>query len=630
MNLDPTDRAAVFSRHGAIRQWLPDVSAATAASLGASATTWPRWLTQAVVVCTLALAAAPALATSAEERRALAEIKRAQRAAEIDARREAAQERKEQGQARREDKREAAAEKREQKQADKEVWCDKFYAWATNHDGVPPEVVQARFGGGTRLPPEVARIRGEAWALQDDRARSLLGKSFDELTEQDFDDLSRRGSCSFGVAGRQSRPLVSADVFTRAQHPQFKADVGRDLSVIRKAQADAKAAAAELGALAVNAAGAQRYEALATAEVNLRPMLGEAQRAVLTAALDEAGSRVLVPGLAERARSAMAGSAGLDGLTTLMKLKRDLADRKFKGGAPALTPVVAELNANLQRLVGEVVLTERKRLDALGSGTEALERGVSWHRDYEKRIAPHAAEFAELRSLQGEFQERRARTLQTVRAELTTQIGRSPTSAELEQWVSRYLPLASDAQSPAGAELMAKVEQRRELFERNRVLGRAPADTSRTAPSPSPTPERGGQASNQSRGEPSEEDIYEAVNAQFAAANASAAAAAESCNSGGAKNDPLLAMRCLAMAGAVGPGSGGTIRPVAFRLTRLQKVGCAPASGQAGYMCDYVAGFEGNGTLPPSMAAIVRNGSLTQARFIRLGGGWQMLASNNR
>jgi hypothetical protein len=573
----------------------------------------------AVAVGLVMLAAAPAAAApSAEERRIEAELKRAQRAAEIESRRQESRERAEQRKAERDQQRDAAAEKREQKLADKEAWCETFHAWAINHDDVPPEVVQARFSGGLRLAPEVARIRTEAWALQDDRARRLLGKTFEELSEEDFADLSRRGGCRFGPATAQSRPMVSADLFSRAQHPQFKAEMTRDLALIRKARADAKAAESELGTLAPDSAGLRRYEALVSAEATLRPMLAEAQRGALSVALDVASTRVLVPALAERARSAMAGASGLDGLASLTKVKRELTDRRAKGGggADTLAAVVADVNKSLQRLATEVAASERRSLDALGNGAAALERGVQWHREYEQRIAPHTGELAELRALPGEFQERRARALQAARGELSTQISRSASPAELEQVVGRYLPLASDAQSPAGAELMAKVEQRRELFERNRVLGRAPTDTSRPA------------ATSSNRGEPTVEDIYEAVNAQFRGVNANAAAAAESCNSGGARNDALLAMQCLGMAGAAGVGQGGTFRPVAFKLTRLQKVGCAPAVGQAGYMCDYVAGFEGNTQLPPSMDALVRNGSVGQARFIRVGDAWQMLPAN--
>lgn len=544
---------------------------------------------------------------------------------EAEARRQAAQERREQRQADRDARSAANREVREQKAADKEGWCETFRAWATRHDGVPPEVLQARYGGGGALAPEVARIRIDAWAFQDDRLRRLLGKTFEELSNADLGAISRRGTCHFGPATPQSRPLVIGDVFTRAQHPRFQADVRQDLAVIRKTQADAKATSAELASLAGDRAGARRYDQLASTAAALRPMLAEPDRASLKAALDAAGTRVVAPALAERARTGIAGASGIDGLATLMKLRREIGERRLQA---SLGPLQADLSAGLQRVAGEVAADERRRLDGLGSGAVTLERGVQWQHDYQQRIAPYAADFPELRALSAEFEQRRAQAYQAGRTDLVAQVERTQSAAELEQWVSRTT-LPGDAGQPAAAAVLAKVDERRELFERNRVLGRTPTDTSRPAP-PAPEVPVAKAAPRSADGGPNDEQIYQALNDYYKGVNQAARATADRCNKGEAKNDSLLAMQCLAFGGAVGPGSGGTIRPPEFRLTRLERFGCVPASGQPGYVCDYVLGYEGNLNLPPSMGDVLRNGSVSQGRFIAIGSRWQLMPMNHQ
>jgi hypothetical protein len=83
------------------------------------------------------------------------------------------------------------------------------------------------------------------------------------------------------------------------------------------------------------------------------------------------------------------------------------------------------------------------------------------------------------------------------------------------------------------------------------------------------------------------------------------------------------------MTGGVGVGAGGTFQAPSFKLTRVQKIACAPASGQPGYVCDYVLGYESNLKLPPSAQSMLRNGTVSQGRFVRMGGSWQILPSNS-
>jgi hypothetical protein len=116
--------------------------------------------------------------------------------------------------------------------------------------------------------------------------------------------------------------------------------------------------------------------------------------------------------------------------------------------------------------------------------------------------------------LQAEFQERRGTVLHATRGELVAVVGRTRSADELEQWVARALLPASDARVPAGAEVLAQVERRREGFERNQVLGRAPTAPAGDAATV-PPPTRAAPSPTAAAGEPSEENIYQALRDYF-------------------------------------------------------------------------------------------------------------------
>lgn len=81
------------------------------------------------------------------------------------------------------------------------------------------------------------------------------------------------------------------------------------------------------------------------------------------------------------------------------------------------------------------------------------------------------------------------------------------------------------------------------------------------------------------------------------------------------------------MPGAVG-ATGGTGRAT-VQVTRCEKVACEKASGQPGYLCDFVAGLDAQGlTLPPSYAGMLRQGDLGKGRFVETGDGWLFIPTN--
>ena len=84
-------------------------------------------------------------------------------------------------------------------------------------------------------------------------------------------------------------------------------------------------------------------------------------------------------------------------------------------------------------------------------------------------------------------------------------------------------------------------------------------------------------------------------------------------------SDPAAALICLGGA-MMGPSSlGGSVR-----ITHFEKLGCMPASGAPGMVCDYRASVSsGPGRLRgPAVAAIVGPGGIARARFLKTQDTW--------
>jgi hypothetical protein len=87
-------------------------------------------------------------------------------------------------------------------------------------------------------------------------------------------------------------------------------------------------------------------------------------------------------------------------------------------------------------------------------------------------------------------------------------------------------------------------------------------------------------------------------------------------------SDPAAALICLGGA-LMGPGN-----PVgSIRITQFEKLGCTPASGAPGVVCDYrVSLSTGAAALRgPQLAAIVGPGGVARARFVRSKESWEAI-----
>lgn len=127
----------------------------------------------------------------------------------------------------------------------------------------------------------------------------------------------------------------------------------------------------------------------------------------------------------------------------------------------------------------------------------------------------------------------------------------------------------------------------------------------------------------QADGEPTEDDMRQAVVERLNSANAEFQDILRRCERREFQNDPFLAMQCLSIMSA----SGGT-GTLAFTLTHFAKLGCVPAPGQPGYVCDYEIGIDSSSPMMQGAMGRMMSGGIGQGRFVERGDGWIFIEMN--
>ena len=113
---------------------------------------------------------------------------------------------------------------------------------------------------------------------------------------------------------------------------------------------------------------------------------------------------------------------------------------------------------------------------------------------------------------------------------------------------------------------------------------------------------------------------------KFDAINDNLKSQEQACKGGGFKNNPVLALQCLQLCGA----SGGSCN-LSVSLTRFEKIACEKATGEPGYVCDYIMRMSASSpAAQQALATIAPGGSTDQARFLKTAKGWIQLASRRR
>jgi hypothetical protein len=118
--------------------------------------------------------------------------------------------------------------------------------------------------------------------------------------------------------------------------------------------------------------------------------------------------------------------------------------------------------------------------------------------------------------------------------------------------------------------------------------------------------------------EPTEAEMLAVFKNSFDATNSEFSAKQDQCKSGAYKNDPALAMQCLA--GALVTGGSGSLQK---KITGFRKVACSRASGAPGWVCDYIMQMDMAGfNAPPSVKEAITTPTIQHARFVFTSGQW--------
>ncbi len=127
-----------------------------------------------------------------------------------------------------------------------------------------------------------------------------------------------------------------------------------------------------------------------------------------------------------------------------------------------------------------------------------------------------------------------------------------------------------------------------------------------------------------SLGEPTSQDMRDAVQAKIDAYNDSMKQKIAACRNGQYDNNPLMAAQCLAVYAG---GSNGK-SDYMIKITRFKKIGCASAQpvGKSGYNCDYnITLSENTPALLGTLGLTTRSGGTTKGRFVRVEHNWTVI-----
>lgn len=125
-------------------------------------------------------------------------------------------------------------------------------------------------------------------------------------------------------------------------------------------------------------------------------------------------------------------------------------------------------------------------------------------------------------------------------------------------------------------------------------------------------------------GEPSSQEMRDAVQAKLAAYNDTMKQKISACKNGDYQGNPVMAAQCLAVYAG---GSNGK-SDYMIKITKFKKIGCASAQavGKPGYNCDYVLNLsESTPALLGALGITTQSGGTTKGRFVRDENSWTLI-----
>ena len=507
-------------------------------------------------------------------------------------------------------RREAMEAARHQQAAGQQQGCDQLVAWL--NDG-PLGIDVAR-------QTAAEQNRAAMLLIEDGRFSRAFGKTFAQMSSEELKTLTT--GISRCIDQRSPYWNLRGVLYT-ALSPQRQASNLRQYDAAKSATSEVAALTEELRSLQPTEDGYARLNSIRSSSSAMLKTATPSAVQAFNAALAEAQDRVAVPIQTARVRAAVASASGYDGLVQLSQLRGELLPGDRAGARDNLQAV----NARMDELATVLATTERGRIDVLGTGMVGLERGVQWQTEFAQRY--QRFQLRPLADVQRYFGERRVATLAAAGAEFGQAVRRATSTDQLATIQSRYL-LPSDGSSIPGTQMLsALAEQSREIEKRAALgasLDQERKETAAAARTAAPEPKgrstaaapKGTEGGN---GEPTQEAMYDLVRQKYEVEAQRVRELAKRCNSG-RPSDPGDAIICLsnAMAGGVGADQP-------MKITRFEKLGCAPASGKPGYYCEFELAVTGGPTkfMGPITQSLVGGDGLGHARFLRRSGDWVMI-----
>lgn len=325
-------------------------------------------------------------------------------------------------------------------------------------------------------------------------------------------------------------------------------------------------------------------------------------------AVNDAKRRAAAPAMEARLQPLLASAQGFEGLEALEQFASQQANLFASLDGEAGSRYRQQITAKTNALLGGLLAEERSRMDALPSGLPGLERGAAWYQQFQGRFNRRGGPMVQ--ELERTFLLKRSQLLNAAQPELARLIERAKSPEEVSSIMSRFVPLPTDRHSSVGVTLEQLAKTRNDTLERAAVLSGGPTVT-RRSPASSGDP---------AKREPDEGEMYDAVKALLDNYNSGMKNTEASCRAGAYREDPVLALQCLAILGGSG-GQGG----IQVKITSFQRIGCEKASNRPGYICDCRSSLSASGlTLPPSLRGMMQ-GQVSQFRFVWSGERWLAL-----
>ncbi|WP_250494965.1 hypothetical protein [Caballeronia sp. GAWG1-1] len=511
--------------------------------------------------------------------------------------------------------------------------CDDVKTWLTS--GPLPA------GGGGMSAAQSPQSDPAVTALiQDARFAPVFGKTYDQIDPKMLTEYTSKilPHCFSTTGPLASIPPDQKAAATRAMTSfRYNSNL-RLLAQSRAATGGLTELATEAESLKADETGHARLIEIEASAQKILPQAPRAERDEFAKRMTVVEQRVAIPVEDAQTAQAIDNARGYPGMVELAKLYRMQNRPAF---STALTTSrnaeMAKIGVALNQLGTAQEAVERQSIDALGTGLAGLQQGRTWSADFRRRYDG----MERVPSVQETYQyflSRRAQALESSRGEIEQQIRHARSGEEIAQIKSRYL-MDSDANAPAGVAIAtAMVAQQEDLRKRSALGDAYEASSGNDSARPVAVADAQPRATSKSSerashlgGEPTAAEMYDAVNNRAQAIARGISSQNERCQQADrsrlTSGDAMLCLTTMFM------GSKSVRGNEPMRIDSFQKLGCAPASGKPGYVCDYSMNISG-GPADAMRGMFTTLGSgggeTSEARFLNAGGHWIMQVDDKK